>query len=88
MFDNLTLAGIPILLGIFGLVSFAKSLGATGKVLTILSFGLGVIVFALFKGAELFPGAATYIEAVWFILAGPAVSGIYDQTKEWITGAR
>jgi hypothetical protein len=86
MFDNFAIAGVPLVLGILGLVSFAKTMGLAGKWLTGLSFVLGVIVFGSFKAVEMFPAIKPWVELVYFALAGPAISGVYDQGKEWITG--
>lgn len=88
MFDNLAIGGVPLLLGIFGLVSFAKSRGMKGNALAWLSFVLGAVAFASVRLMVMYPVIQPWVELVWFALAGPAVSGLYDQGKEWASGAK
>lgn len=82
MGSELVLAGIRLVPAIAGIVAFIKSLGVSGKSLTLASFLVGVAAFALYKAAELFPEARPWIEAVWFVLAGPITSGLYDITRD------
>lgn len=86
--SELVIAGIAIVPAILGLVSFAKTLGMQGKSLTILSFVLGVIAFAVFRLQEMFPVIQPWVELVVFALLGPITSGLHDQWRENATGVR
>lgn len=73
-------AGIPLVFVIFGLVEFAKSMGGTGKLLTAISFALGVALAILYQITVAFP--ATPFD--WFtvvvigLVFGIVASGVYD----------
>jgi hypothetical protein len=43
IFTNLLVGGIPLMIVIFGLIEFSKSLGMAGKKLTVFSLLLGLI---------------------------------------------
>jgi hypothetical protein len=87
--DTLLVGSVPIMVVIFGLVEFSKSLGVSGKWLTGLSlftgllFGLGYHIYA--AGVPL--GFSAWFEAVIFGLAlGLVASGFYDfANSRWPT---
>jgi hypothetical protein len=79
--DTFLVGSIPIMIVIFGLVEFSKSLGVKGNALTILSlvigllFGLGFHIYS----AGVPVSFSTWFEAVIFGLAlGLVASGFYD----------
>lgn len=78
---QLFVGGIPLIVVIFGLVEFSKSIGLSGKVLTIVSLVLGLAFGIAFKIAEngLPLGFAGWFVVVVFGLAlGLITSGFYD----------
>jgi hypothetical protein len=83
MFDPTTLlfGSVPIMLVIFGLVEFVKSLGVIGRWLTVVSLLLGLVLGFAFRLASAgipidFSG---WFGAVIFGLAiGLVASGFYD----------
>ena len=42
-FTSLLVGGIPLMIVIFGLIEFSKSLGLSGRILTIVSMALGIL---------------------------------------------
>ena len=81
VFTTLLVSGIPLLVVIFGLVEFFKSIGVTGKGLTIVSMFLGLFFGVAFKiaGSGLPAGFAGWFTVVFFGLAlGLVTSGFYD----------
>jgi len=79
--STLLIGGIPLLVVIFGLVEFAKSLGLTGKWLTAFSLVLGVAFGVAYKIAvSALPADFTgWFTVVIFGLAlGLVTSGFYD----------
>jgi len=80
-FDSLLVAGIPLMIVIFGLVEFSKSLGLTGKWLTVFSLVLGFLFGLAYRLATAsFPAEfAGWFGVVIFGLAlGLVTSGFYD----------
>jgi hypothetical protein len=65
---------IALLPAILGLVNFCKALGAEGKVLTILSMAIGVV---LALAAQLLP-AGIFQTIFNGIIIGLAASGLFD----------
>ena len=64
---------------IFGVVEFVKSLGAEGNKLRWLSMGVGVFLAVVFQIGVLFPEASKYIQIIFFgIAAGLSASGIFS----------
>ena len=79
-FNALLVGGIPLVVVIFGLVEFIKSLGLAGKPLTIVSLALGLIFGLAYQvsvnGIPIAYGG--WFEAVIFGLAiGLVTSGFY-----------
>jgi hypothetical protein len=81
MFTSLLVGGIPLLVVIFGLVEFSKSLGVSGKWLTILSLLLGLI-FGISYQLSINPMPTAF--GGWFVVVvfglalGLITSGFYD----------
>lgn len=79
--DELLLFGVPLLPLIFGVVEFIKAQGVTGKPLTYISAGLGVLggVLYQFASAGLPVDFLGWLFVVTFgLVVGLATSGIYD----------
>ena len=78
---QLFVGGIPLTIVIFGLVEFIKSIGLSGRILTIFSLVLGLAFGIAYKIAEsgLPVGFAAWFVVVVFGLAlGLITSGFYD----------
>jgi len=80
-FNSLIVGGIPLLVVIFGLVEFSKSLGLTGKWLTVLSLALGFAFGVAFQVAN--AGIPTafggwFVVVVFGLALGLVTSGFYD----------
>ncbi len=81
-FSTLLVAGISLIIVIFGLVEFSKCLGLKGKALTVFSMLLGVVFGSAYKISE--SGACPTDFAGWFavivfgLALGLVTSGIYD----------
>jgi hypothetical protein len=77
---NDAIGGIPLVVIIGGLVSYAKKLGLRGNWLTALSGGVGLVIGFLYQMSVRMPTAwgdwLYYI--VYGILLGLTTSGIYD----------
>ncbi len=83
MFDisSLLVGSIPLMVIVFGLVEFFKSLGFTGKVLTVVSMILGILFGMAYQiAAGGLPAAfAGWFAVIVFGLAiGLVASGFYD----------
>jgi hypothetical protein len=79
--SSLLVAGIPLVVVIFGLVEFSKKLGLKGNWLTIFSMCLGVAFGVAYKIAESgVPGsfAAWFAVVVFGLALGLTASGLYD----------
>jgi len=80
-FTQLLVGGVPLLFVIFGLVEFIKSLGLTGRWLTISSISLGICFGILYRIAMdgLPMGFSAWFIVCFFGLAlGLITSGFYD----------
>ena len=80
-FTVLLVGGVPLLVVIFGLVEFTKSLGMKGRGLTIISLLLGIFFGIAYRIAmDGIPvGYAAWFIVVFFGLAlGLITSGFYD----------
>jgi hypothetical protein len=77
--ENLIVSGVPLLVIVFGLVEFAKKLGAQGNTLTVVSAVIGLVLGVAFKLSEMYPAFALWFQVVVFGLAiGLAACGLYD----------
>jgi len=78
---KLFVGGIPLLIVIFGLVEFSKSLGLKGKWLTVAALLLGLAFGITFKIAmEGIPSgfAGWFVVVVFGLALGLTTSGFYD----------
>jgi hypothetical protein len=81
MFDDLLIGSVPLVLVVFGLVEFIKSLGVAGRALTVSSMSIGLILgFSYQLATKGMPaGIPGWIESAVFGLAlGLVASGLYD----------
>lgn len=77
--NSLVFGGVALLPLIFGLVEFAKKLGLSGKVLTGVSAGIGVVFGVAAQLATMYPVLQPWFAVVAMgLLTGMAASGIYD----------
>ena len=79
-FNALLVGGIPLVVVIFGLVEFIKSLGLAGRALTVISLLLGILFGIAYHLAQsgIPTGFAGWFTAVIFGLAlGLVASGFY-----------
>lgn len=64
---------------IFGVVEFVKSLGLEGNRLRFVSMGVGILLAIVFQMGELFPVVSPYIQVIFFgLAAGLSASGVYS----------
>ena len=82
-FGTAIVNGIPLVFVIAGLVAFAKTMGLTGKSLTILSLVLGLVFGVVFSISKVLPtGIDGWLGVVVYGLAlGITTSGLYDLVK-------
>lgn len=85
---ELAVGGVNLVIVVFGLVAFAKSMGLQGRALTAVSMGIGLLFGVLFKLSVAMPVTfADWFAAVVFGLAiGLTACGLYDQAKRFLTG--
>lgn len=78
-FSTLLVSGIPLVVVIFGLIEFIKSLGAGGKLLTIISMLLGVVFGFAYQLSLAMPTgfAGWFGVAVFGLGLGLVASGFY-----------
>jgi hypothetical protein len=80
-FTSLLVGGIPLMIVIFGLIEFSKSLGLSGKKLTIFSLLLGLAFGIAYQIATTgVPGgfAAWFGVMIYGLALGLVTSGFYD----------
>jgi len=84
LFDNIMVAGIPLLAFVLGLVQFIKGFGLSGNIVRALSMGVGVLLGVGYQ----FSVAAPVEFAGWFAVVvfglslGLVASGLYDAAKK------
>ena len=88
---QLLVGGIPLLLVIFGLVEFIKTLGLKGRILTIASMLLGIAFGVAYRfsidGAPI-GFAPWFIVIVFGLTLGLIASGIYDFANKRFPGGK
>ena len=80
-FNALVVGGIPLLIVIFGLVEFCKTIGLTGRWLTVASLLLGLafgIAFKISQGGMPIGFAGWFLVVVFGLALGLVTSGLYD----------
>lgn len=86
--DILQLANdaLPIAFFVFGLVAFCKSLGLSGRALTIVSMILGVLFGLAYRISVAVPVTLGdwFLALLFGLFIGLAASGTYDQINRWI----
>jgi hypothetical protein len=81
IFSTLLVGGIPLMIVIFGLVEFSKSLGLTGRGLTVFSLLLGLAfgIACQLATAGLPSGfGGWFVVVVYGLALGLVTSGFYD----------
>ena len=80
--------GIPLVLVVAGLVSFAKTMGLEGKALLALSLVLGLVFGVVYQLSIAMPTTlAEWFGAIVFGLGlGVTTSGLYDLVKRDVAG--
>jgi len=80
VFENLVVAGIPLLLVVLGLVEWSKLLGLTGNVLRVVSMAIGVLlgIGYQFSLASPIAFADWFAVVVFGLVLGLTTSGVYD----------
>ena len=75
--------GIPLILVVMGLVELAKSFGAEGKILSLISFGIGLVLGIAYQVSLGMPvGFTGWFGAVVFGLAlGLVACKVYDAIR-------
>ena len=75
--------GVPLVLLILGLVEFTKSFGASGKLLTAISFAIGAVLGILYQYSVKIPVSfADWFGAIVFGLAlGLTACKLYDAVR-------
>lgn len=86
--EGFTVDAGTLLVLVFGLVEFAKQLGAQGKGLRALSMGIGVLLAAAFRLREIYPALAVWIDLGFFgLAAGLAASGVFGFLNQRLPAA-
>ena len=68
-----------LLVLVFGVVEFVKSLGLEGNKLRWISMGIGIVLAVVFQLTTLFPVVSPYVETLFYGLAvGLGACGIYS----------
>lgn len=84
LFENITVAGIPLLLVVIGLVQFVKGFGFKGNGIRALSAGVGLVLGIGYQLSLAIPvDFAGWFAAVVFGLGlGIVASGVYDAANK------
>lgn len=83
MFENITVAGIPLLFVVIGLVQFVKGFGLEGNIVKLVSLAIGVILGVAYQYTVAVPiDFVGWFQTVVFGLGlGLVASGIYDANQ-------
>lgn len=86
-FDRFIVDPAALMALIFGLVEFAKQLGAGGRRLRWLSMLTGVSLAVVYRLRGLYPQAAPWIDIAFFgLAAGLAASGVFSFLQKRLPG--
>jgi len=79
-FGTAAIGMIPLVPFIMGLVAWIKTMGLTGKLLTLISMLLGLVLGVLYmhSQAPLVGFGAWFVAVVYGLTLGMAASGVYD----------
>lgn len=82
-FSDYLINGVPLIFVVMGLVEFSKTLGASGKQLTLISMAIGCVLGVLYQVSVAMPvGFAGWFGAsVYGLALGIVASGVYDAMK-------
>jgi len=82
-FQNILVAGIPLIAVIWGLVAFAKKMGVKGKALTATSLVLGLSLGLAYQVSLKLPSdfSGWFAAAIFGLGLGLVASGLYDVVK-------
>jgi len=80
VFDNIIVAGIPLLLVVLGLVQFIKGFGLTGNAVKLLSLAVGLLLGIGYQMSVTIPVdfSGWFAVAVFGLGLGLVASGVYD----------
>lgn len=88
-FDHFIVNPAALMALIFGLVEFAKQLGASGDKLRWLSMLVGIILAVVYQLRQVYPQIATWIDIAFFgLAAGLAASGVFSFLQKRLPEAR
>ena len=75
--------GIPLIFVVMGLVELTKAFGASGKLLTGLSMGIGLVIGVLYQLSLVIPVdfAGWFGAAVYGLALGITASGVYNAVR-------
>jgi hypothetical protein len=81
--DNFAVNAGTLIILIFGLVEFAKQLGARGNILRLVSMATGLALALVFRLREIFPEWAVWIDLSLFSIGGGLTAcGLYGFLNE------
>lgn len=82
--NSLVVGGVSILILLPGLIQFLKGVfGLEGKIVTVLSFVLGAVLYASSQAEILLPGSGKWVAfVVQGLTVGLSASGYYKLVKE------
>lgn len=86
---DMYVAGIPLVAVVIGLVSWTKTLGLSGRMLTVTSMAIGIVLGVGYKLAAGVPtdSGGWFAAVVFGIMVGLIASGIYDAARGAVSGA-
>jgi len=83
IFDNVVVAGIPLLVVVLGVVQFIKGFGLAGNAVKLLSLSVGLLLGIGYQLSVTVPVdfAGWFSVSVFGLGLGLVASGIYDAAK-------
>ena len=83
IFENILVAGIPLLLVVLGLVQWIKQFGLEGKIVRVISMAVGLLLGVGYQLSIAMPVdfAGWFSTAVFGLALGIVASGLYDAAK-------
>lgn len=82
-FSDYLINGVPLIFVVMGLVELSKSLGATGKQLTVISMVIGCMLGVLYQISISVPSGFSgwFGAAIYGLALGIVASGVYDAVR-------